>query len=618
MAREKICGVYKILNKVNFKFYIGSSVDIYKRWETHRLGLNSNSHQNEYLQNSWNKYKEENFEFLILESIQVKEYNDVDKLKNALLSLEQKYLDTTKCYDRKIGYNISPTAGSPLGVKHTEKTKEKFREVQLKKGTNKPILQINLNGEVIRRWNGVKEASKTLGISYGSISGCIKHKENYYTAYNYIWVYEDEYVNLGLDLNYYLNNKFEVNKIVKLDKSFDLIDTYSDINDVICNNKQYKKQNVYDSITRKGEAYGFYWLYEKDFLNIKDFIQYYNHYDGVVYQCNEHFNIIKKWLNIYKVNKELNLNIKITNKNKYVVADNYIWTNNLFYERVREKETKKILKKENNDKIMQFDLNGCVVKVWNDRFEIKNILPDINIKYLNSYLKNTKGTYKKFIWIKESDYDPQVIKNIINNVPNGIKVVQVDMNNNFIKEWNSLAQVKEDGFDSHSVRSCCNGLSPSHRNYKWLYLDDYKNENYNIFKGYKFPSIVQLDLNGKYIKTWDGVYEIIKQLKLDRTSIYNCCVGITSSSGGYQWLYETDFLNGNFEYYKNKQNKKYKPIVQLDLEGNFIKEWLGSKEASVKLNIFATGITSCCKGKCNKAYGYIWKYLEEYNNQIKD
>lgn len=33
---EKICGIYKITNKINDKCYIGKSVDIYQRWNSHR------------------------------------------------------------------------------------------------------------------------------------------------------------------------------------------------------------------------------------------------------------------------------------------------------------------------------------------------------------------------------------------------------------------------------------------------------------------------------------------------------------------------------------------------------------------------------------------------------
>lgn len=56
-----------------------------------------------------------------------------------------------------------------------------------------------------------------------------------------------------------------------------------------------------------------------------------------------------------------------------------------------------------------------------------------------------------------------------------------------------------------------------------------------------------------------------------------------------------------------------KPILQYDLEGNFIKEWSGIILASKELNINACTIGSCCKGKNNRAGNYKWKY--KINNQ---
>ena len=36
---QKISGVYKITNKINGKFYIGSSINIKRRWESHKEGI---------------------------------------------------------------------------------------------------------------------------------------------------------------------------------------------------------------------------------------------------------------------------------------------------------------------------------------------------------------------------------------------------------------------------------------------------------------------------------------------------------------------------------------------------------------------------------------------------
>jgi group I intron endonuclease len=101
----KCIGIYKILNLLNGKFYIGSSVDIHNRLMHHRKRLRGGYHSNQHLQRAYNKYKEENFEFIILEVI-------ADK--NNLLDREQYWIDVTKCYEEEIGYNLVKSALAPM------------------------------------------------------------------------------------------------------------------------------------------------------------------------------------------------------------------------------------------------------------------------------------------------------------------------------------------------------------------------------------------------------------------------------------------------------------------------------------------------------------------------
>ena len=55
--------------------------------------------------------------------------------------------------------------------------------------------------------------------------------------------------------------------------------------------------------------------------------------------------------------------------------------------------------------------------------------------------------------------------------------------------------------------------------------------------------------------------------------------------------------------------KRRIPIIQYDLEGNFIKEWDSVKEFENITGLKSNGgICRCCKGKQNKALGYTWKY----------
>lgn len=112
--REIISGVYKITNKINEHSYIGSSIDIYKRWVTHKWYLNRNKSHNIAFQRAWEKYGAEAFDFSILLIC--------DKENTAMY--EQIYLDYYKPE-----YNIAidalcPTKGRALSQEHKRKIGE--------------------------------------------------------------------------------------------------------------------------------------------------------------------------------------------------------------------------------------------------------------------------------------------------------------------------------------------------------------------------------------------------------------------------------------------------------------------------------------------------------------
>ena len=63
----EFCGIYMLLNTKNGKRYVGSSINIRKRLWEHRALLRHNKHGNPHLQNAWNKYGENFFEYSVLE-----------------------------------------------------------------------------------------------------------------------------------------------------------------------------------------------------------------------------------------------------------------------------------------------------------------------------------------------------------------------------------------------------------------------------------------------------------------------------------------------------------------------------------------------------------------------
>lgn len=53
-------------------------------------------------------------------------------------------------------------------------------------------------------------------------------------------------------------------------------------------------------------------------------------------------------------------------------------------------------------------------------------------------------------------------------------------------------------------------------------------------------------------------------------------------------------------------------IVQLTLNGQFIKKWSCAREVERELGIASTHITACCRGKLNKTGGFKWMYYSDW------
>lgn len=111
-------GVYAIVNVGNGKVYIGSAVILSRRRDDHFRSLYGGYHPNRHLQNAWNKYGPESFEFVEIE------FCEPEKC----IEREQYWMDHHESYRNENGYNQSPTAGSILGFTHSEETKAAMSE----------------------------------------------------------------------------------------------------------------------------------------------------------------------------------------------------------------------------------------------------------------------------------------------------------------------------------------------------------------------------------------------------------------------------------------------------------------------------------------------------------
>lgn len=196
-------GVYLISNNVNGKCYVGSTIHLDQRRREHFSKLANNKHINAHLQNAYNKYGREAFDFEVLETIDID-----DNIKDKLLKREQFWIDNLKPE-----YNILLVAGSNLGYHHTEETKKKISESttrvkkseehakHIREGQSGRVLTeehkaklseaakhrkspsnhaiISIDGVI---YNSLKEASEATGVKYNTIQKRLKNPNfsNYY------------------------------------------------------------------------------------------------------------------------------------------------------------------------------------------------------------------------------------------------------------------------------------------------------------------------------------------------------------------------------------------------------------------------------------------------------
>nr|UVX74785.1 MAG: GIY-YIG catalytic domain protein [Bacteriophage sp.] len=196
-------GVYLISNNVNGKCYVGSTIHLDQRRKEHFSRLANNKHINAHLQNAYNKYGREAFDFEILETVDID-----DNIKDKLLKREQFWIDNLKPE-----YNVLLVAGSNLGYHHTEETKKKISESttgvkksdehakHIREGQSGRVLTeehkaklseaakhrkspsnhaiISIDGVI---YNSLKEASEATGVKYNTIQKRLKNPNfsNYY------------------------------------------------------------------------------------------------------------------------------------------------------------------------------------------------------------------------------------------------------------------------------------------------------------------------------------------------------------------------------------------------------------------------------------------------------
>ena len=112
-------GLYRITDSASGRFYIGSSVNVAKRWYQHQGRLRKGTHPNPMMQNIWNK----DCARLSIALIQA-------CARDGILACEQIALDAAGVGVNPLCMNVLTVAGSHLGRKRPPETIERLSVAQ--------------------------------------------------------------------------------------------------------------------------------------------------------------------------------------------------------------------------------------------------------------------------------------------------------------------------------------------------------------------------------------------------------------------------------------------------------------------------------------------------------
>lgn len=134
--------IYKIINTVNNKFYVGSTTNTVERFRTHRKRLRNNKHHAKHLQAAWNKYGEDAFVFHVIETIP--EGQSLQAAEDVWL---QEHVGKEYCYNksrysdspmRGIAKEQHPNFGKPVSEEQRQAISARLKEFYAEDITNHP------------------------------------------------------------------------------------------------------------------------------------------------------------------------------------------------------------------------------------------------------------------------------------------------------------------------------------------------------------------------------------------------------------------------------------------------------------------------------------------------
>ncbi len=201
-------------------------------------------------------------------------------------------------------------------------------------------------------------------------------------------------------------------------------------------------------------------------------------------------------------------------------------------------------------------------------------------------------------------------------------ILQYNLNGDFVTEFRSLNEASEKvGVVPNAIGQNLNNFTKSAGGFQWRFkTKEHKNriEPYVILNN-GLP-VGQYDLNGKLIKAFESLLEAERITGHSEGSIraaMNRGAKIKKTSYFFIQFNKYQKIPLEIEPFVIPIHGFSIPVVQISADNKyFINEFPSVSHAAISLGKNTGHISSACLGKRESAYGHIWKYRSDYNENL--
>lgn len=178
--------------------------------------------------------------------------------------------------------------------------------------------------------------------------------------------------------------------------------------------------------------------------------------------------------------------------------------------------------------------------------------------------------------------------------------------------------IKEFGFDNFDweiLKTCENKKEADQSERYYIeYYNSYRdgyNENKGGVGGHNAVPVVCLSLNGEFVKRYDSAADAEKD-GFNNVNVILCCKNKLYTCKKHLFMFEEDYLKHGAKKYTKPESKCSKPVIQCDMNGNFINEFRSVQQAARETGSSRTSISGVLTGKYKSANGFIFTYKENF------